>query len=410
MNRELLMLLKKIKDLFSGDKTNARFAKLFVLLMSLSFAVYTIVYIIKGEADYVDIFFIRTSDLFMDFFNSVRDASQGARVYTVRHVIYPPMANLIYLFISLFIRDGYTSTSFGQRKTWVNYPEAIFINFVFLSLALFIIFCLVRNRCEKIKGNHLIAAFAIVNVPVLFAVERSNIILLAVIGLAVYAFFYDSDSRAKRELALLGLAFSFAIKAYPVIFGWRLLADSRYKDAARCALYGILMMLIPSLFFGGPSCILTMLENMSRFSPSQAVPWMVDLFGDFGRVLENAAIIIGAASFIFFPLFIKDSFKITALGMSIVILLPSFSIFYTWAFMIVPVAIAISRKRLRRSDWFYFVPIIIPLMFFPGFTITTYRSLANTAAYIPIIAAATELIIILVKNISKRIPKKLAAQ
>ena len=51
------MLLKKIKDFFWGTSANLRLAKLFVLLMSVSFAVYTIFYAIKGEAGYVDMFF-----------------------------------------------------------------------------------------------------------------------------------------------------------------------------------------------------------------------------------------------------------------------------------------------------------------------------------------------------------------
>ena len=70
-------------------------ASLFLLVVSLSALIYAIIYLFLGNGRFSDVFFIRCADFFMDFFNSIRDASQGSAVYTERGVIYPPMAKTI---------------------------------------------------------------------------------------------------------------------------------------------------------------------------------------------------------------------------------------------------------------------------------------------------------------------------
>ena len=364
------MLLKKIKDLFWGDKTNARFAKLFVLLMSLSFTVYTIFYIIMGEADYVDIFFIRTSDLFMDFFNSVRDASQGERVYTVRHVIYPPMANLLYLVFSRFLPSSYNDTGWSKRTNWAEYTEAILFITLLTVVCALLLFFLVYEKLNATKGiKFLFALFAVINIPLLYMMERGNIIFFCLISLMVYAFTYSSESKLYREIGLIALAFAFSLKLYPVVFGYFLLIDKRYKDAIRCTVYGVLMLIIPSFFFGGPECFVQIAQNIFSFSSGTGASSVSVISGYTGipmgviSVLAYAWCLVCALCFAIGPFVHSERWKIWMMGIITFLCVPSLTSLYLWAFFLIPVIFFINSGKVNGKNIFLFVMMMSLFVF-----------------------------------------------
>ena len=256
-----------IKDFFKRKNP----AEFFVAFMAVSLIIYLIASLIWGGKVFCGIFFADGTDLFMDFFNSVRDVSQGTGVYTDRGVIYPPMANLIFLLCLRLVPEEYATTPFDQRHDWVNYPSAIIACLLFLLIFALLFFFLCGNRVRfSGKKKTLFCFFILVNVPMLSLLERGNIVLLSTLASAVFLFFYQSENKVVRELSLVALAFSFSLKLYPAAFGWLLIADKRYKEALRCALYGILLLLLPSFFFGGPKCLVWMLENVADFSDSGA--------------------------------------------------------------------------------------------------------------------------------------------
>ena len=238
-------------------RTPENFFGIFAVAMALSLAVFSIFCLIGGICQFTSLFLLHGDDLFMDFFNSIRDVSQGTGVYTERHVIYPPMANLIFLICMRFVPEEYASTSFEDRESWANYPSAVLVCFLFLFVfTILLLLALQKNLPGHGGKKAVLVFFLIVNPPVLYLLERANLLLLSILSLAVYALYYNAGQKWKRELALLALAFSFSIKLYPAVFGWFLIVDKRYKEAIRCILYGIAMFLIPSFFFGGPVSIL----------------------------------------------------------------------------------------------------------------------------------------------------------
>ena len=106
--------------------------KFFILLVASSAAVYLTVSVIVGNGKFADIFFLRCADFFMDFFNSIRDAAQGGAVYTERRVIYPPLANLIFLALSRFTPESYNDTPFEDRYEWPEYFSTMMLAVVFV--------------------------------------------------------------------------------------------------------------------------------------------------------------------------------------------------------------------------------------------------------------------------------------
>ena len=248
-------------------RTPENFFGIFAVAMALSLAVFSIFCLIGGICQFTSLFLLHGDDLFMDFFNSIRDVSQGTGVYTERHVIYPPMANLIFLICMRFVPEEYASTSFEDRESWANYPSAVLVCFLFLFVfTILLLLALQKNLPGHGGKKAVLVFFLIVNPPVLYLLERANLLLLSILSLAVYALYYNAGQKWKRELALLALAFSFSIKLYPAVFGWFLIVDKRYKEAIRCILYGIAMFLIPSFFFGGPVSIFWTFENIFSYS------------------------------------------------------------------------------------------------------------------------------------------------
>ena len=368
-------------------------ANLFITVVAVSAAIYTVIAMIVGNGRFSDIFFIRCADFYMDFFNSIRDAAQGSGVYTERGVIYPPMANLIYLILSRFTPSVYNDTSFAERYSWPEYFSSMMLVVAFTAACALVYFFIVYSSVKY--GSRLrrfaFAFFAFFSVPVLYLVERGNIIFITLIALMIYAVTYNSECKYRRELGLICLAFAFSIKLYPVVFGWFLLADKRFKDAARCALYGLAMLIVPSFFFGGPICFYHVFLNIFDFSAGSGNTLSVILnyvgMPSVGQsiftALVYAWVLICGCSFAVSPFIRKEKpWKTWAVGLVTILCVPSLTSIYSWAFFIIPLIMICNRvKNCDKRDITYAVMMIIPFAFLP-FRITFHVSPNMVLVYI----------------------------
>ena len=101
--------------------------------------------LVGGSGSFVGIFFKGGNDLFMDYFNSLRDVAQGVGVYTERHVIYPPLANLLLLVIARVIPTAYLETGgFPMNLTWRAYPAAVLSVTFFFLVAMLLLFAVMH--------------------------------------------------------------------------------------------------------------------------------------------------------------------------------------------------------------------------------------------------------------------------
>lgn len=374
-----------------SPKKNA--ANLFLIVVAGSACLYALLYLILGNGRFSDVFFLRCSDFFMDFFNSIRDASQGSGVYTDRGVIYPPMANLIYLALSRFTPSTYNNTSFENRYTWTSYLAPMMLVVLVTTVCAIVFFFIVYSVNKNGSGFHrfAFAFFAFFSVPVLYLVERGNIIILSLIALMIYAFTYNSESRARREIGLLALAFAFSIKLYPVVFGWFLIADKRYKDAIRCAVYGVLMLLVPSFFFGGPACFYQVFMNIFDFSTGSGSTLSVILgyihMPSVGQTVISVLVwlwvVICGVCFAFSAFLRSDKpWKTWTLGLVTILCIPSLTSIYSWAFFIIPLVMLFNRGGgYTRRDWACMIMMTLPFAFLP-FRISFHVSPNNVLVYI----------------------------
>ncbi|MBO5883718.1 MAG: DUF2029 domain-containing protein [Clostridia bacterium] len=355
-------------------------AGIFALTVSISALIYFIIYLIVGNGSFVDIFFARGEDRFMDFFNSIRDASQGSAVYTEREVIYPPMANLIFLIMSRFTPVMYNNTGkfFGNHLKWGDHASATIIAFFFFTLCTLILFYTIFKLTKGTENQRFaFALVAVFSTPLLYMIERGNIIILCLISLVIYAGTYNSQSRFHRELGLIALAFSFSLKLYPVIFGWFLLVDKRFKDAIRCFIYGMIMLIVPSFFFGGPSCLVWVFANILGFSSSGGTgASALGIIAAYAHIPEKIATLLAygwclvcGLCLVISPYVHKDRWKSWLLGTLLILAVPSLTGIYSWAFIIIPLILLGNQtvdQKLEKKNCAYFILMLIPFLLIPG--------------------------------------------
>lgn len=342
----------KIKA-FTLNRNAAAWFFFLMIATTVSFFVYVLV---RGTETFMSPYFRGGKDMFMDYFNSVRDVSLGEGVYTVRHVIYPPMANLIFLVFLRLMPKGYVATQFADRQTWVNYPASMFSVLLFLVVPMVILALLCAANFKGAPTyKKAFGLFSIINYPVLYMVERGNILIYTVLATAVFVFYYDSESKVKREIALIALAFAFSLKIYPAILGAVLLVDKRYKDAIRCAIYALVLLILPSFFFGGPVCLKWMLDNIRSFS---------------GNRSETSGNIWFWCSFAVYLLAVfvqKDKTKLLIFGVAVLRVFPALASMYAWSFFLPVLCLFIGEQtKMNVKNAAYFFLMVFPFVFAVG--------------------------------------------
>ncbi len=216
-----------------------------------------------------DLFFGRCADFFADMINCVGYSSQKDVYHNTMYTgtyekIYPALPYIItYCFSKLVDMSKYWEANYFLHMYQEPFFLIIFLIFLFVVL-LMIYECI---RFYK-NGNSLVkigcAAACVLSMPVIFTIERGNLLLVSEFFLMYFIFFYDNGNKIVRETALFALAAAFAFKLTPAVFGILLLYDRKIKEAVRAAVYALFLGVVPFLFFeGGLSNIRTMFQNIS---------------------------------------------------------------------------------------------------------------------------------------------------
>ena len=351
---------------------------LLALLTLLS--LYLIAGAISGGRTLAAPFFERGRDLFMDYFNSLRDAAQGARVYTERRVIYPPMANLIFLVFSRFVPSAYLDTPFGARHTWRQYPTAILSLVLFLAIPL-LMTALIQNAERRRLGLPRRALVPLLfNLPLLFLIERGNILLLTLPALLFFLYYYNSPRTHVRELSYLSLAFAISLKLYPVLALLFLLAQRRFAATCRVLLYSALMLLLPSLAFGGPRAFGVLLANVLSFAANAE--------GTAPTLLVYLPFLFSVSLFAL-SLFrhAKPSLCTALLGLSL-FTFPALHAVYAYVFLTAPLLALLSDRDATPPNRAFRTALTLPLFLFPVLGSHGYLILARCCCAILLCCAA----------------------
>lgn len=314
-------------------------------------------------------------DVFMDFFNSVVDCSGDA--YGESGVIYPPLVVLFYKFCSMFFNIDSMKAS-EVRETSLG--MIIFVCFTIVSYILFAKL-IYKYKNGSFANKSLFAFFTLFSFPMIYLIERGNIIVLVLPLLLYFVNEYDSDVKYKRHLAYICLAISVAIKIYPVFFGLLLLKKKKnFKNILLCIFYGALFFFVPFIFVGGFSQLGVLIHNIlytSSMFGSKGFGFKVSIsntFSLFGHVFNHVRLfetagtmflIITVLAGLFLILFNKwnEDWKIYAVISLIIILVPGFSYIYSVAYMIIPLLFFLNKKEIKWIDYIYSLLFIAQFIF-----------------------------------------------
>ena len=231
---------------------------IFIGILLVSFISWIIsIFVGKTDGWAYNVFFSRTTDFLADFLHNIDYVKDRNPYFDISNAstehIYPPLAYAIFY---LFSRIVIFPTSYPDIIYQAQFSIIFILSIVFVIL-LFAIFLTTIGRNNRTKVSNvnnmefILCVSFIFSYPVIFVIERGNLLLLSVTFLAGFFAFYNSKSRLLRELSLIFLALAFALKLSPAVFGLILLSDKRVKDGIRCAIYGILLFVSPFFLFHG---------------------------------------------------------------------------------------------------------------------------------------------------------------
>ncbi len=265
---------------FSSIKDSLRRPSfVFVALMVLSLAVLLAAVTVSDGRAYPLVFFQDDTpdmDVGMDFFNSYIETSDGVP-YSRYHTLYPPLANLFFYVLQASMPDR-IAVRWAQdhdevvhmrgTELDIRFRQEALLPFVIYSIAAAVALLYLSERFLKgsVPRPKAVALCFLFSFGNLYAIERGNITLIALVLSFVFAMFYDSESRVMRELAIIALALAAGLKLYPAIFGLILIKDRRWGQAVRAVIYGVLAFILPFFVFEGVAAIGVFFRELLRFA------------------------------------------------------------------------------------------------------------------------------------------------
>lgn len=262
-----------MKRIMEYLKTKRAYEVIFCVLVFLGFVAWVIGLVVYGaDGKQMELFFDKCSDFFADIVNPM-GYSAHRNVYTESFDVYnygrferayPPISYVIAYGLSRIIdmQPYFDVEYFLDMNT---NPQLLIVLMIAIIINMLVIYELIKSyKAGSNKVKVISALLVCVSMPVLFTIERANLLLLTMVFIIFYIFNYDSDNKIKKELALMSLALAASFKITPAVLGILLLYNKQWKEAVRAVIYGIIFGFVPFLFFeGGFNNIAEMFRNAS---------------------------------------------------------------------------------------------------------------------------------------------------
>ena len=244
--------------------------KVYIILSLITLISATLALLISNGKLFQILFFIDPDDTGMDFFNSLIEV-HTRKPYEQFGVIYPPLANLFFYVLCLFVPDSLKESwpaSHDDSKLIVGTHEDVrllqstmVLFLMFLIITLFMIAVMIHSYTK----SYLLTFCLLFSAGTLQAIERGNVILIAFLLTLYFVKHYQDENKLTSELALIALAGAFGLKLYPCVFGLLLLKEHKWAASARAILYAVLVTILPTFVFEGPGAILSWLNHVFDF-------------------------------------------------------------------------------------------------------------------------------------------------
>ena len=359
--------LEKTKAFFLESDTSFLFA---LSLIALGVIYWIIVLATHGLA--MESYFSRDyHDLFMDYFNILPRVVNGDP-YSFKSN-YPPLILLIFSFLYRLIPGDYVIIDSYSLREYT--PAGIGFLFFILVCILGAFLCILAFSPKGHKGKYLFATAFVFSGPFLFALERGNFIILALVFLLSFLLLYDSEKLPLRIVAYFCLAVSAALKIYPAVFGLLVLLKKRFWEAGLLAVLGVLVFFLPFFAFHGLGDFVRMMDYIRELGEYQALTNLGSAHGfsflnlfSIAAELSGGTIVItplvaGIVAAVFtLPLFFlaETDYQRTLSWVMLCIWVPTFSYTYTLIFFVVPLLYLLKEEP--KLNWTNVLPFICLLL------------------------------------------------
>lgn len=321
------------------------------------------------------IFFDRTNDKFMDFFNPLY-YSYYFDPYGSWASIYPALPHLIYRGLGMLVFADYTpADSFALMDNFLAMLVFAIYNLVLVGGIAALLYKYIQGSRKKklLTIGVILSAY-----PFLSMLERGNSILMALLALLFYMVFKDSKNKILKELAFISLGISAAIKIYPAIFGLLLLKEKRFMEAIRTGVYGVLAFVVPFLFMGGIGNIGVMINNITSFSGQISSDvwgygYKINVANTLTFIVNSAGLPVSSTMITYFTyamlalslvsfFLIKSKWKATLLLSAIMIAIPGISFIYTLNYLIIPLVLFLNtRPKGTLANYIYSLSFVMAM-------------------------------------------------
>ena len=321
--------------------------------------------------------FTQFDDYFVHF--GLASFPTGTNIYEITDMAcFPPFAYLMYLFLARV--SGYATTDPMNTTPAQNFGINLTVYLIYTIVCVILILYAVSLYVKK-KGfvyQVLFPTLLVISYPFAFTTfQRGNSVILVAALVSIAAAWRNDESRFKREMALILIAFSFGLKIYPAVFGLMYLKEKHFFAAIRLTIYGAVVFFVPFIFFGGIDGLKTLLNTLLTLNGS------VHRCTVSGLVNEITSNIFGY-SIHGFTVFIQQLFLILSViaffltrekwgeililcGLMAVYISSSWN--YTCIYMLPALLAFLAEKgfepiRIKKKDWFHLVVFILFLIAF----------------------------------------------
>ena len=252
----------KVKTINDHLKNKLKISDMFILFFPLCNILYWLLQAIL-HGNIIDSYFVNDyHNTGMDYFNMLSYFSADSPYDMDAN--YPTMCvfllRVLYHFIPTVLRDG---DGFYYRE--LMHAQILYI--VYTTILLLATWELTKY---SYNGNYiektLLAIGVIFSGPVLFTLERGNLIFICLPCILIFINLYNSELRWQRWCAYAALSLAASVKIYPALFGVLILHKKRYKEGILTAILGFLVFVLPCLAFGGMEAITGLLNGLRAAS------------------------------------------------------------------------------------------------------------------------------------------------
>ena len=349
------------KKIFSLELIVIPAAGLLMLLVAMLLGTYRF---------FTENFFKSFGDLFMDYFNSIRDAAKF-NVYTEYRVIYTPLVTLFFMFNSFFISKHALDHSVGSLIMQRQVMSYVGI-FIFFIVSLVLLYFSMKHLLKKQSRAQRIFLYCLVvfSFPFLYTMERGNTLILTFVLMVFFYAFYKSDKKYLHELAVLALALATVIKLYPVIFALILFKKKAWRDITKYGIYTVLLLFVPFIFYEGLEGLVIIITSAFGLFGEQ-LQFFSNIFLVLYYFVGTDLLIAKAVNYFVILLFVINFFLVkreyqeyTALCIILMCISPGTEP-YTSIFFLLSILLLINEERRGYVELIYMANLLLLLTFNP---------------------------------------------